>query len=133
MHYTLKYSDNLIYRSPDIRSKDPGWMSESRKQSIVEMDIRIPGGRVIVLRNFEQYNFFVEACACFGRSRGVQLEAFNFCGSYQGKVLLWKINLAKQTITKTVHAKGREYYGTATRGWHKGISGQKAVSYVCNN
>ena len=134
MKYTLTFCDGVAYTSPDIREKDPGWASEdgAKRTGIRELILCLPGDRVLALRGFEAYNFFVEARqAMGGRGRAAKIEAFCFCGRWRGTVLVWRIDMKTGQISKNLSPDGQEYFGTTTRGWRQGLMGEKAESDIC--
>jgi hypothetical protein len=132
MKYTLTFDDGVVYTSPDIRRKNPGWASEdgARRVGIRELVLNVPGGKALVLEGFEAYNFFVEAWQALG-GKGANIAAFNFCGRWHGHVVTWRIDVKTGRITKLMSLDGLEYFGTATRGWREGLMGEKARSGVC--
>jgi len=129
MKYKIKFSDGIVYESPDIRSKDPGWATENGAKlvGIEQISISLPIGKTLVLRGFEKYNFFVEASQSFGKNNA-RIEAFFFCGCTKDYVICWEINLKTKRILKRISKEGQEYNGTATRGWRMGLIGEKAKS-----
>jgi len=129
MNYKIKFADGIVYESPDIRSNDPGWASEdgAKLVGIQEISIKLPNGQTLILKGFEKYNFFVEASQAFG-SNNAQIESFFFCGAWQGHVVSWEINYRTHQILKRMAKEGKEYNGTATRGWRMGLIGEKAES-----
>ncbi|MBU8911948.1 MAG: hypothetical protein KOO65_11820 [Desulfobacterales bacterium] len=132
MKYTLLYNDGIVYESPDIRSKDPGWASEdgAKLVGIRQMSIKLPNDQILILKGFEKYNFFVEASQGFGKNNA-RIESFFFCGAWQGHVVSWEINYRTEQILKRMAKEGHEYNGTATRGWRMGLIGEKAESGLC--
>ena len=132
MKYTLTFHGGMVYTSPDIRRKDPGWASEdgARRVGICELVLNISGGKALVLEGFEAYNFFVEARQALG-GKGANIVAFNFCGRWHGHVVTWRIDGKTGRITKLMSLDGLEYFGTATRGWREGLMGERARSGVC--
>lgn len=131
MHYTIKFDDGVIYNSPDIREKDPGWASEdgAKLVGIKELSIKLPNDQVLGLRGFEKYNFFVEVSQGFGKNNA-RIESFFFCGAWHGHVVSWEINYRTKQILKRMTKEGQEYNGTATRGWRAGLMGEKAESGI---
>jgi hypothetical protein len=133
MKYTLTFDNGVVYTSPDIRSKDPGWASENGEKNvgIRELTFKITGaGASLVLKGFEAYNFFVEASQAIGCA-GAKIDAFCFCGRYRGHVVLYRIDFKTKQITKRLSADGKEYFGSATRGWRKGLMWENARSGLC--
>jgi hypothetical protein len=136
MKYTLTFDDGVVYTSPDIRRKDPGWASEdgARRVGIRELVLNMPCGKALMLEGFEAYNFFVEARQALGGGgggKGANIAAFNFCGRWHCHVVTWRIDVKTGRITKLMSLDGLEYFGTATRGWREGLMGEKARSGVC--
>lgn len=129
LFYKIKFNDGITYTSPDIRSNDPGWASESGEKavSIASMSIDLPNKQTLLLKGFEKYNFFVEASQTFKRTE-TQIDAFFFCGSFQNHVVIWKIDYKTKQITKQIAKEGLEYNGTPTTGWRTGLFGEKAES-----
>lgn len=130
MKYTVTFDDGIVYTSPDIMSCDPGWASEKDEKhtGIREVSIKLPGGKRLILKGFERYNFFVEASQALGGKCGARIESFFFCGAWKGYVVLWEINHRTRQIFKRIARDGKEYHGTATRGWRIGLMGEKAES-----
>nr|WP_319491796.1 hypothetical protein [uncultured Desulfobacter sp.] len=134
MNYTLIFADGVVYTSPDIRRKDPGWASENgaKRTGIRELSLDLPGGKALVLQGFEAYNFYVEAGQALGaKNGGAKIKAFCFCGRWGGHVVTWRIDVKTGQMTKLMSLDGLEYFGTATRGWREGLMGEKARSGVC--
>ena len=131
MKYKIKFKDGVVYDSPDIREKDPGWASEdgAKLTGIQELSIDLPNKQSLILKGFEKYNFFVEASQAFGKV-AARIESFFFCGCWQGHVVSWEINYRTQQILKRMSKEGEEYNGTPTRGWRMGLIGEKAESGV---
>ena len=129
MNYKIIFADGIIYKSPDIRMKDPGWASETGAKlvGIMELSIKLPNSQILVLRGFEKYNFFVEASQAFGKA-DARIESFFFCGAYQKHVVSWEINYQTKQILKRMSKEGKEYNGAATRGWRMGLMYEKAES-----
>lgn len=134
MKYSITFDDGVIYTSPDILQKDPGWASEDGEKlvGIREINIKLPFGKRLVLRGFEKYNFFVEAAQALGVNNNAKIESFFFCGAWKGYAVLWKIDIKHNKIIKTMTKDGKEYNGTATRGWRIGLIGEKAESGICH-
>jgi len=132
MKYTITFDDGIVYTSPDIRACDPGWASEygEKRTGIREISIMMPGGKKLILKGFEKYNFFVEASQALGTKSGSRIESFFFCGAWKGYVVLWEINHKTRQILKRMAMDGKEYHGTATRGWRMGLMGENAKSGV---
>ncbi len=132
MKYTLTFDDGIVYTSPDIRRKDPGWASEdgAKRVGIRELILKIPGGKALILKGFEAYNFFVEASQALG-GRGAKIDAFCFCGRWRGHVVVYRIDLKTGKVIKRLARDGQEYFGSATRGWRMGLMGEKAESGLC--
>jgi hypothetical protein len=76
MKYTLTFDDGVVYTSPDIRRKDPGWASEdgARRVGIRELVLNMPCGKALMLEGFEAYNFFVEARQALGGGGGAKVQ-----------------------------------------------------------
>lgn len=127
--YELIFNDGVRYLSPDIRRNDPGWANEFCEKPIKELKFYLPDERILILCNFEAYNFFVECSeSIFGGN--IKIDAFYFCGKYHDKVLMWKVDIKNRRIVKTLSKFGEEYVGTPTRGWRPGIFGYKPNSGI---
>ena len=131
MEYQIEFDDGVVYTSPDIRSNDPGWATEHNEKltGIRQISIKLPFDKILILSGFEAYNFFVEASKGFG-AKSAQIESFFFLGHYQKHVVIWEINYRKKQVTKRLTPYGKEYYGTATRGWRAGLYNRKAESGI---
>lgn len=134
MNLILKFKNGVTWTSPDLFSKDPGWASEENGSlgGILEMKIPVNQEKVIVLRNFEKYNFFVEATQNITGKGSAKIVSFNFCGSSKGKVLIYRIDPLKRQITKLAKKEGEEYLGSSTRGWREGVLGEQAKEGLCS-
>jgi len=131
MKYEIKFADGIVYTSPDIRERDPGWATEAEGKKLVgiaEMKINLPNKSTLLLKGFEKYNFFVEASQSLNNKGKAKIEAFYFCGAYRGHVVIWKIDYQTKQIIKNMTKEGEEYGGGATRGWRMGLMGEKAES-----
>lgn len=133
MKYTIVFDDGIVYTSPDIREKDPGWAAEdgAKQTGIREISIDLQIRRQLILKGFEAYNFFVEASQALGEKGGARIEAFYFLGKWRGHIVSWGVHLGTGQVTKQMAIDGREYHGTATRGWRMGLMGEKARSGLC--
>ncbi len=133
MHYELKFEDGIKYISPDIRSNDPGWATESgaKQKGITKLSVKILKDRVLILQDFEKYNFFVEASQPFNSGKA-RIEKFYFLGASKGYVAVWSIDFTTKQITKRVTIEGEEYNGTPTKGWRKGVLQGRARSGICH-
>lgn len=134
MHFILTFENGTEWKSPNIFDKDPGWATEENGtlKGIRKMEIPITKDRSIVFEGFEKYNFFVEATQNLNGKGVTKIESFNFCGAFKGKVLSYKVNPNTKQIIKSVAPEGKEYGGTATRGWRAGIFGSKAREGICS-
>ena len=127
--YELIFDDGVRYLSPDIRRSDPGWASEFCEKPIRELKFYLPDKRVLILCNFEAYNFFVECSENLGGGK-CRLEALYFCGAWRARVVLWKFDLVKKKVFKAIVPWGQEYAGTATRGWRPGLFGERPQAAI---
>jgi len=133
MHYTTIFTDGVAYTSPDIRRKDPEWATEygAKKEGIREMALKMPKWKKkIRLTGYEAYNFFVEASQAMSGG-GARIEAFCVCGRSRGRVVVFRVT-PDGRMTSWAAEDGREYGGSATRGWRKGVMGDHARSGVCH-
>ena len=132
MRYKITFDDGIVYTSPDIRNNDPGWATEYNEKliGIRQISIELPNKTILILSGFESYNFYVEASQAIGHKKA-RIEAFYFLGHYQGHVVSWEINYRTKRIVKRLAPFGKEYYGTATRGWRAGLYNKRAESGIC--
>ena len=133
MKYTLIFNDGVIYTSPNIMEKDPGWASEngSKTIGIRELRLNINPNKALILKGFEAYNFFVEASQSLCTKNGkASIKAFYFCGKWKGYVVVYCIDLKTGKMTKRISIDGKEYFGSVTRGWRMGLVGEKAESGI---
>lgn len=135
MKYYLTFTNGVVYSSPDLFSKDPGWSSEENGTLGGIRQIRVPvtSSKSIILTGFEKYNFFVEVSQNIGGGGRAKIERFYFCGASKGTVLSYIINPNDRTIIKQVSKEGQEYCGTATRGWRQGIINGSPKEGICSH
>lgn len=107
------------YLSPDIRRRDPGWGGEAFNRRLAKLELFLPTGHRILLAGMREYNFFLEAVQDLS-GRWVDIQAFYLCGRYPNRpaVAIWRI--AQGRVSHHIKPPGREYHGTATRGWKAG-------------
>ncbi len=117
------------YLSPDIRRHDPGWGGEVFNRRLEKLELFLPTGHRILLAGMREYNFFVEAVQNIGGSRA-DIQAFYLCGRYPDRaaVALWRV--ARGRVFHDTKTPGREYNGTATRGWKAGAPGRPVSMLV---
>lgn len=117
------------YVTPDIRRSDPGWGDEVFNRQIEFIEFFLPTGHKLILSGFEKYNFFVEATQSMSGG-GAKIKAFWFCGKLPAKdtVEVWRIGDGK--VIRDREPWGREWGGTATRGWKLGLVGNNFVSKI---
>lgn len=134
MHFILTFENGTEWKSPNLFEDDPGWASEEngRLGGIRKMEIPVTKDRSIIFTGFEKYNFFVEALQNLNGGGKTQIESFNFCGAIKGRVLSYKLIPKTRQIIKSAALEGKEYQGTATRGWRAGIFGAKPQEGICS-
>lgn len=111
------------YLTPDIRNTNPEWGDEIFNRAIEKIEFFLPTGHRLILSGMEKYNFFVEAIQAMGRGR-TDINAFYFCGKLPDREIVefWKISNGQ--IVRDRAPYGREYMGTPTGGWKKGVPGR---------
>lgn len=119
------------YLMPDIRHTNPGWGDEVFNRQIECLEFFLPTGHRVLLSGMEAYNFFVEASQGIGGT-AARIEAFWLCGKLPGQDLveMWRIGQGK--VIRQQRPWGKEWGGTATRGWKIGAIGATPVSSVLN-
>lgn len=127
-----RFGDNLPPReflSPDVRCNNPGWGEAHFARPIEELHFYLPGGKVLVMAGMEKYNFFVETIMSI-RGRGAAILAFYFACKEPNsdRTHLWRIG--DNRVIHSVHKFGKEYNGTATRGWKEGIPSTTLVNEI---
>jgi len=136
------------YLTPDIRHNNPGWDSEVFNRQIEQIELFLPTGHKVLLSGMEAYNFFIEATQQFSRRSQARIEAFWLCGLLPsrrppianspspiacpcpspGVVDMWRIGAGK--VVRQTKPFGREWGGTAIRGWKLGLVGSAPVSCI---
>lgn len=119
------------YLTPDIRHTNPGWGDEIFNRQIESLEFFLPTGHRIVLSGMEAYNFFVEASDSLSGKRGAaRMEAFWICGKIpeQGIVEMWRIGQGQ--VIRQQRPWGKEWGGSATRGWKLGAIGSQPISTI---
>lgn len=118
------------YLTPDIRHNNPGWDNEAFNRQIESLIFYLPTGHRLVLSGMEAYNFFIEATQNMSGKGGARIEAFWFCGKLPGQpvVEMWRIGDGK--VVRQRKPWGKEWGGTATRGWKMGMAGNPASKIV---
>lgn len=116
------------YISRDVRSTDPGWGGEMFARPIERLEFHLPTGHVIALAGMRRYNFFAEAVQNLSGGR-TDIQAFWLCGQPPtGPVEMWRI--ARGEITRRRKPFGREWGGTAIRGWKAGAATAPLISRI---
>lgn len=118
------------YLTPDIRHNNPGWGDEIFNRQIELIEFFLPTGHRIVMSGMEALNFFVEASDSLSGQSGARIEAFWLCGKLpdQPIVEMWRIGQGK--VVRQQRAWGKEWGGSATRGWKLGSIGNPPVSTI---
>lgn len=110
----------------DVRSGSPGWAA-CDPAGIVKLVFEFLGrdekGQdihyVLVMSGMTEYNFFVEAMKAVGSSAGPVVKGLWFLGKKpDGKVTGFAL---KDSVIAINSDAGKEYHGTPTVGWKKGI------------
>ena len=127
--YELYFNDGIRFLSPDVRRSNPRWADEYSEKPIRLLKFHIPSGQVLIMSGFEAYNFFVECSENLGGGK-CRLEALYFCGAWRARVVLWKFDLIKKRVYRSVVPWGKEYAGTATRGWRPGLFGERPQAAI---
>jgi len=134
------------YLTPDVRFTNPGWDSEEFNRQIEQLEFFLPTGHKIVLAGMEAYNFFIEATQALSGKGGARIEAFWLCGklpsptmheaartkheerSTKNEIEMWRIGYGQ--VVRMRKPWGREWGGTATRGWKLGLVGAAPFSMI---
>lgn len=126
----LKFNTGMNHITPDVRRSNPGWGDEKLNLlgGIDRLKFHLPEKIEIHMVGFERYNFFIEATQDFGARTASKIEAFWFMGQYTDKkgrqlVRSYCVQFRNNIITTDLHMWGREYFGTASRGWKDGVKG----------
>lgn len=113
----------------DIRFHNPEWGDAGKfKAPIESLEIFLPVKWKILMTGFELYNFFIEAMGDMSNKNKANIEAFWFCGKYpiKPKVKTWTVGKGKVLINE--YSYGKEYYGTASRGWRAGTPRKNVIA-----
>jgi len=115
----------------DIRFHNPQWGDDLTFPHPIEyLEFYLPIDYKLVLYGMERYNFFIEAV---GRNMGnkLKINSFWFCGiiPQTNKVEIWTIN-CNGVIEHLQKVFGREYNGTASRGWRMGTPNNNQLSQL---
>jgi len=118
------------YWSPDVRRANPGWGDEFMNRQVERLAFYLPTRPLncIVLTGMEAYNFFVEASESFSRRGGARIEAFWVLGKLPGEPVVDTWRVGNGTVLHDRAPWGREWGGTATRGWKLGLVGAAVLS-----
>lgn len=122
------------YLTPDIRHTNPGWDDEIVNRQIESLEFFLPTGHRIVLSGMDAYNFFVEVSDSLSGRGSPRIEAFWLCGKVPRQnggasiVEMWRIGHGK--VVRLRRLWGKEWGGTATRGWKLGAVGASPVSII---
>jgi len=117
------------YITPDIRHNNPGWGDEIFNRTLESIEFFLPTGHRLAMSGMEQYNFFVEAVQST-KSRGrARIKAFWFLGKLPGQNLVEMWRVGDKKVIRERRPWGREWGGSATRGWKPGVAG-KPVSAI---
>jgi hypothetical protein len=128
----LTLEGGLTHTTNDVRTGNPGW-AECRPSGIESIEFDFIGKEdgvetkyKIVLAGMSEYNFFVEAIRSVVGSK-TSIKGLWFLGKVPdtNRVVGYVIR-DKVQIVNTVS--GKEYSGTPTVGWKKGIVGGKVIS-----
>jgi len=115
----------------DTRFHNPQWGDDATFPHPIEyIEYYLPIPYKLLMYGMEKYNFFIEAV---GRNMGERLKinSFWFCGviPQTNKVEIWVIN-SNGIIEHMQKPFGKEYNGTASRGWRKGTPRNNHLSQL---
>lgn len=127
----LNLEHNLVIKLGDVRSGKPGW-AECQPPGIVSLlfpfvgavrDVQEPLS--IFMSGMDYYNFFVEASKPIG-GNSFSIKGMWFLGkTVDNRVTGFVIGDTCKPINTVF---GKEYHGTKTVGWKKGVVGGKVIS-----
>lgn len=117
------------YISRDVRHADPGWGGEVFARPIRRLEFFLPTGHVIVLAGMRRYNFFAEAVQNLSGGR-THVAACWLCGHLPDRDLVEMWRITKGKIIRQRKPFGREWGGTAIRGWKAGAVGAAVESRI---
>jgi hypothetical protein len=120
---------NLVHELGDVRSGKPGW-GECQPSGILRIEFPFIGKidnnntpLYLILSGMEEYNFFVEAMRPIGKGI-TKIKGLWFLGKVpkEDRVIGFVVGDSCKSVNTIF---GREYNGTRTVGWKKGIIGDK--------
>jgi len=119
--YELILDDYTRYRGGSLHT--PLW-NESPDKAILVLKLKLANGDFLLLQDYEEYNFFVEAVVSVnGESRIPYMYVMgcknNMVTSYRVSLDDFESNLGQISVKN--YPKGQEYYNKPTVGWHKGV------------
>lgn len=115
----------------DIRFHNPQWGDDVIFPHPIEyLEFYFPIPYKLVIYGMEKYNFFIEV---LGGNMGekMRINSFWFCGVIPrtNKVDIWVVN-SNSTIEHMQKPFGKEYNGTASKGWRKGTPKKNYLSQL---
>jgi hypothetical protein len=113
------------YQSPNVLLSNPGWMDEHFRRPIEQLEFYLPTGHKILMRGFEQYNFFLEVAQDLGAGGRFAIDAVFLCGKLSGKPVVYRWRIGGGHCTQDRVRFGQEGLGmTPSRGWKRGVAGR---------
>ncbi|KKK89883.1 hypothetical protein LCGC14_2728650 [marine sediment metagenome] len=120
----IKFDTKLLPHellTKDIRFHNPGWGDEDQFQyPILYMELFLPIKYKVYMGGMEQYNFFIEVVGDMSGGKQAEIQSFWLCGKLPFSNDVKMITVNKGMVVTNTQPFGKEYYGTASRGWKKG-------------
>lgn len=122
--YQLVFADDTGFNGGDL---DKTFWRESPEKPIKSLRLRLPTGDFLMLGGYEEYNLFIEATQNIYGNGNRQLCYLYVMGLEKDIVTSYRIALSDygnykpgDTLIRK-YPKGKEYNGTPTSGWRKGV------------
>jgi hypothetical protein len=128
MLYQVQFTNGKIFNGGDSY-KVTNW-KEMPDLEIKSIAFLLPDGNLLVLKDYEEYNHIVEATQDVYGSTKFTLRYQYLMGRKNNKVTSYRIVLFETKdskfkigdITRREYEYGKEYSGSGTKGWKKGIT-----------
>ena len=126
--YKVLFADGSYFDGGN-NYKNTKWLYIPKDKEIKQIVFALPDGNLLVLRDYEEYNHFIEATQNIYGDYKFTLRYQYLLGRKGDKIISYRITLFQTKdsrysigdITRREYEWGKEYNNKPTKGWKKGI------------
>ncbi len=128
MHFIVHFEDGEVRMGKPLGLSDTGW-NDLPNKPISRLAYMNPYCDLVVLQGYEEYNHVVDCIQPLGQRP--QIHEVYIMGARQGKVVVYRLQVSQKAmndplqlgdLTVRMTERGREYLGSKTWGWKKGVT-----------